>query len=106
MEDKMTTASVDADVVDAEFAANFKKVLDGLLGLRGISDKELILMTGIKRSTFFRKCKDGTWTGREIQKLAHALECDEQVFYTKADDLVPKQIADLMTGFHAEPVAA
>jgi hypothetical protein len=90
----MTTANRPASEDDV-YAQNFKRLLDGLLGLSGMTDKELILRLGMPRSTFFRKCTDGSWKGREIERLAEALDVTPDVFFLNAEE-VRKNIALLM----------
>lgn len=102
----MTTANVEPHGDDARFAKNFKRVLDGLIGLRGTTDKQLILQCGMSRSTFFRKCGDGKWTGRDIDRLAQALQVSPEIFFQDADKIVPKNCTVLMEDFRELVVAA
>lgn len=80
----MTTNPVEESPVDL----NVTRVLEILLAFRQVSLKELIIATGIGKSTMIRRRAAGGWSAAEVANLATALDVPVAVFYADPQTLL------------------
>ena len=83
-----STVSQDAGhPVASDFDRNVTRVLNTIQANKGLLVGEIILMSGIKKSTLMRRKAIGGWTAAEIDTLARCLGVHPGVFYEDADGI-------------------
>lgn len=80
----MTTASVEPSVVDD----NVTRVVEILQAYKRLSLNELIIASGIGKSTLIRRRHAGGWSAAEVARLAEIFEVPVSVFYDGPDNLI------------------
>lgn len=86
---------------------NVTRILRTVLANRGLSVSELLLKSGMTKSTYFRRQQHGGWTASEIAVLAQALNVPPSMFWEDPDDLFRLSRRDTTAGKrHSLPTAA
>lgn len=80
----MTTAHAERSPIDH----NVSQVVEILMAYRGLKLKELIVATGIGKSTMIRRRATGGWSADEVARLSAALDAPVSVFYDGAEVLL------------------
>lgn len=68
--------------------SNVTGVLEILIAYRRVSFKELIVATGIGKSTMIRRRAQGGWSAAEVARLAEVLDVPISVFYEGPEKLI------------------
>lgn len=90
-------AGLDPALIDG----NITRVINTLRANRGMSVNELILRSGVAKSTFMRRKAHGGWTAVELAQISAALDVQPAVLHRDPSDLI-----DTKSRFFRPAVAA